>query len=91
MFGKRSGGNGVGNPVVADSVRDVVVQQNAEIPQMAESVDALVNPVVEKAVASAPAMTTPQLHRHLQNLLRQRPMVKRVKNITIQKPVFFQR
>ena len=59
MFGKRSGGNGVGNPVVADSVRDVVVQQNAEIPQMAESVDALVNPVVEKAVASAPTMTTP--------------------------------
>ena len=58
MFGKRSGGNGVGSPVVSDSVGDVMVQQNPEIPRMAEVSDEPVNPVVEKAVAAAPAITT---------------------------------
>ncbi|PCI02764.1 MAG: protein kinase [Hyphomicrobiales bacterium] len=59
MFGKRSGGNGVGSPVVSDSVGDVMVQQNPKIPQMAEIDDAPVNPVVEKTAAATPAMTSP--------------------------------
>ncbi|MFK5979599.1 MAG: CpaF family protein [Rhizobiaceae bacterium] len=59
MFGKRSGGNGVGSPVVSDSVGDVMVQQSPEITPSAGPADQLVNPVVEKAVGATPEMTTP--------------------------------